>query len=125
MKIVKIAIVVALSLILCSCWQTATGEKVGTVIKFAQEGAFVNTWEGELIRGGMQGGSGAFSTTPLHFTVEDPALVQKVEEALTGQYEVVVKYRREAWAPFRSECNHKNGQNDIGQCIFLTSIERR
>ena len=50
---------------------------------------------------------------------------EEVEEALTGQYEVVVKYRREAWAPFRSECNHKNGQNDIGQCIFLTSIERR
>lgn len=79
----------------CSTMQThvtATGTKVGTVIKVANEGAIVKTWEVELVRGGMSNGSGGFSTTPLHATINDEKLLAQAQEALDQQYEVEVTY---------------------------------
>jgi len=97
---------------------TARGEKVGTVIKFAQEGYFAKTWEGEIVRGGMNGGSGSFSITPLHFTVMDESLIPKVQAAFDSQKEVVVTYEQHAILfTFTSECTDG--------CKFLTSIRER
>ena len=96
-------------------WQTASGTKVGTVIKLSQQGAFHSTWEGELIRGGMANGSGAFSITPLHFTVDNPSMLPAVQDALDKQYEVEVTYVKYAWAPWSSD--------NTG--FFLRSIKRR
>lgn len=91
------------------------GEKVGTVIKVAKQGVVCNTWEGELIRGGMSNGSGGFSTTPLHFTINDNGLLQKTKEALDGQYEVKVRYV-EYFGPMSCASD--------SSAYFLTSIER-
>lgn len=91
-----------------------TGEKIGQVVKLSQQGLFCKTWEGQLIRGGMSGGSGAFGTVPFDFTIENDEMAKKTQEFMQNQTEVVIKYRMEglyAWC--RSESwGH-----------FLTSIE--
>lgn len=95
-------------------FSNGTGEKVGQIVKFSQQGWFNKTWEGQLIRGGMNGGSGAFGTVPFNFTIEDVNLANKVEQCMRDQTEVVVHYRIEGiYSPFRSE----------SQGHFLASIE--
>ena|ERR1700682_3283491 len=102
---------------------TGRGEKVGTVIKLSQEGYFFKTWEGELIRGGMNNGSGAFSTKPLHFTVDNADLLPQVQRAFDEQKEVVVTYEgRTNMISTFSECADDSGG---GSCKFLTSIHVR
>jgi hypothetical protein len=71
------------------------GEKVGTIIKLSHEGVLCKTGEGQLIRGGMANGSGAFGVTPFDFTVPD-SLWPQAEQAFTSQREVRIRYHA-AW----------------------------
>jgi len=90
------------------------GEKIGQIVKVSKEGVFVDTWEAQLIRGGLTGGSGAFGTVPFDFTIEDKALVKKVQELMQNQKEVIIKYRVEGiYSRFRSGSSG----------YFLVSIE--
>lgn len=97
---------------------TGNGEKVGTVIKVSQEGLFFKTNEVEIVRGGMNGGSGAFSTTPLNATVNDDELFQKLKDALNNQYEVRVYYRDYLWTPLSSDSNSR-------YIVAMDKLERR
>lgn len=93
---------------------SGTGEKVGQIVKLSKEGVVHDTWEGELIRGGMNNGSGSFGTTPFDFTVEDRANVERVQQFMKDQTEVIIKYRKEAfYLPTRSD----------SKGYFLVSIE--
>ncbi len=90
------------------------GTKIGQVVKLSKQGFIRQTWESQLIRGGMVGGSGAFGTQPFDFTIEDDDLVQKVEQYMEDQTEVIIKYRIEGlYWPLRSESSG----------CFLVSIE--
>lgn len=117
--ICEIILLVAAVIIFSGCNRfTGSGEKVGTVIKLAQEGYWYKTWEAELVRGGMNGGSGSFSVKPLHVTISDESLLPKVQKAFDEQKEVVVTYVEYANAfSTYSECNDG--------CKFLTSIRER
>jgi hypothetical protein len=98
----------------CVNLSNGAGQKIGQVVKLSQQGFANKTWEGQLIRGGMSGGSGSFGTVPFNFTVEGPELVYKVERFMNEQTEVVIHYRIEGtYSPFRSESNGH----------FLVSIE--
>lgn len=113
-------ILIALSLVLlaASCEinvNPGTGEKIGQVVKLQKEGMLSETWEAELIRGGMSGGSGAFGTTPFDFTIEDEGQVERIRKFMEDQTEVLVRYRREGvYACSRS---------GAGKGAFLVSIE--
>lgn len=114
---VVLVVMAIVMLAFTGCTHVVTeGSKVGTVIKLSQQGIVCKTWEGELLRGGMQGGSGGFSTTPLHFTVNDSGLLKATQDALEGQYEVDVKYV-EYFGPM--DCSSNSA------ATFLTSIRRR
>lgn len=100
-------------LTLTSCKDTGSGEKIGMVTKLAQQGVFCKTWEGEIVRGGMNGGTGVNGSS-FHFTVTDESLVKKVQQAMEGQHEVKISYRTE-WITFCSSDSRENA--------FLTNIE--
>ncbi len=36
-----------------------SGDKIGQIVKISKQGLIVKTWEAQLIRGGMNGGSGS------------------------------------------------------------------
>jgi hypothetical protein len=72
-----------------------TGEKIGQVVKLSKQGFFVQTWEGQLIRGGMTDGSGTVGMKPFEFTVESDAMAKEVLEAMKNQTEVTITYRIE------------------------------
>lgn len=81
-----------------------TGEKIGQIVKLSKQGVIVSTWEGQLIRGGMNGGSGSFGTVPFDFTVDDEAMVPKLREYMEKQTEIVIHYRTEGvYAAWRSD----------------------
>ena len=76
--LVVIAILILLSMVYCVNFSHGTGEKIGQVVKLSQEGIIRKTWEAQLIRGGMNGGSGSFGTVPFDFTIESDEMVKKV-----------------------------------------------
>lgn len=100
-------------LVLSGCKDTGYGDKVGQIIKLSKQGFVCKTWEAELIRGGLNNGSGA-SSTVFDFTIENEALVKYVQDALDKQYEVKIHYNME----FTTACRSDSGDH------FLDSIER-
>ena len=109
--IISIAIV-SVSMLLSGCWETEKGEKVGNIVKLAKEGTFIKTNEAELIRGGMNDGSGSFGK-PFDFTIEDERLLGIVQKALDEHKSVRVKYHKELMTLFRCESDN----------YFLDNIE--
>jgi len=73
--------------------QPAEGEKIGIIIKLNYQGFKYKTYEAELIRGGMNNGSGSFGAAPFHFTVP-PFLVEQVKSSMDNQKEVKIYYRQ-------------------------------
>ena len=100
----KILLVGLIALSLQGCWETSKGEKIGVIVKCASEGVIVKTYECELIRGGMNGGSGSFGKS-FHFTVENKNDIPILEEALNNQSEVKIAYHIEIASWLRSENN--------------------
>lgn len=88
--------------LLTGCWETARGEKVGVIVKCAYEGIFIKTFECELIRGGMQNGSGSFGKS-FHFTAENPHDITILQTVLETQREVHISYHQELMTLARTE----------------------
>lgn len=69
------------------------GDRTGIVTKFSRKGVFFKTWEGEMNLGGMTSSSdGKMVPNVWEFTVEDPALVKKIQELQKLQKPVTLKY---------------------------------
>ena len=88
------------------------GEKIGSITRLQRTGVFCKTWEGEIIRGGLNSGSGVVGSA-FHFTVEDDALAQQVQKAMEAQQEVKISYKQEGFTLCRSDSHN----------YFLTKID--
>jgi hypothetical protein len=103
----KFIMAVLLSLTLTGCGlnhDPGIGQKTGTIIALHKGGIFQETWEAELIKGGMNGGSGAFGVEPFWFTIEDDALAATVQDYMDKQTEIIIHYRREGfYSAFRTD----------------------
>ncbi|MDX1836752.1 hypothetical protein DIZ81_03615 [Legionella taurinensis] len=103
-KILMLPLLVAFSL-LAGCWTTQSGQKSGIIVKVAKEGRWWGTYEGELIRGGLDNASGA-TGREFHFTLGQfkSDLVEKAIYAMENNRHVVLTYHCEEFvAPWRGE----------------------
>ncbi len=107
-----ISALVAMGATLGGCWDTGAGDKVGTITRLNKRGVFCKTWEGEIIRGGLNTGSGVMGGA-FHFTIESEDLAKKVQHYMDTQQEVKIGFRSEGITFCRSDSND----------YFLTSIE--
>lgn len=98
----KFLVVSMLGLSLTACKDMGNGEKVGQIVKLSKYGFFCKTYEAQIIRGGLNNGSGA-SGLAFDFTIEDEKLVPAVQAALDSQTEVKIHYNTEAATACRSE----------------------
>lgn len=122
--VVMVLIVIVLipfGIVSCAGRQTGQGQKVGTVIKLADEGFFIKTHEMEIVRGGMAAGAGSFSVTPACITITDDAMLAKAQKSFDDQKEITVKYDQYLFTPFTSEGDC--GGSDYYK--FATGIEER
>jgi hypothetical protein len=108
----KWTVILLTSFLLSGCWDKGSGEKIGQITRLQRTGFFCQTWEGEIIRGGLNTGSGVVGQA-FHFTVEDDALASQVQKAMDSFQEVKITYRAEAISFCRSDSNSH----------FLTKIE--
>nr|WP_028388579.1 hypothetical protein [Legionella fairfieldensis] len=93
--------------LLTGCWTTKEGQKAGIIVKVAKEGKYWGTYEGELIRGGLENASGA-TGREFHFTLGQfkSELVKKAEMAMQNNDHVLISYHCESFvAPWRGETN--------------------
>lgn len=68
------------------------GERTGVITKFSHKGMLVRTWEGELNMGGFDQGGVA---TIWNFSVDDPAIVEKIQQAQRDGGRWTLKYRQQ------------------------------
>lgn len=109
MKTRDLIVVGCLALSACGDW--GTGEKVGVITRLVKQGWFCPTWEAEIIRGGMNAGTGVMGQA-FHFTIENESLVPAVEAAFNSQKEVKITFHGERVTFCRSDSNN----------FFLTKI---
>lgn len=100
----------------CCMVHVGSGERNGIVVKLADEGFFKKTHELEIIRGGMNGGSGSFGVKPFYATIPNDRDFQTLQSAYEQQKEVYVTYD-EYMLTFASECN---GSEE--HCSFVSSV---
>lgn len=105
-------IALAASLLLGGCGDTGGGEKNGTVTKLATSGVFCKTNEMEIVRGGLNAGTGVNGSS-FDVTIEDPALLKIARDAIRTGAEVQITYRTE----FITFCRSDSGD------AFLTGIK--
>ena len=96
---------IAGALLLGGCWTHKSGQKSGIIVKVAKEGRYWGTWEGELIRGGLEDASGATGRS-FNFTLGQfhSDLVKQAQTAMQNNSHVIISYHCEEWtAPWRGE----------------------
>lgn len=111
MKSILLAILTAI--VLSGCIQNGDGEKIGTVVRINKSGVLCPTDEVEIVRGGLSNGSGAVGGI-FDATAEDPAILQKLKDAMEHQREVKITFTSEVFTLCRSG-NHGNN--------FIRSVE--
>ena len=111
-SISKKLIILLCCLSISGCWETSKGQKVGTIVKCASEGFFIKTYECELIRGGMNDGSGSFGKS-FHFTASNAEHVKILNEALNNQKSVEITYHQEWISLWRTETKDNSFLDDI------------
>lgn len=94
------------------CWDMGGGEKIGTITRINRMGIICKTWEAEIIRGGLNTGSGVMGQA-FHFTIEDDSLAKEVERFMNNQQEVKITYKKEGVTLCRSDSDD----------VFLSKIE--
>lgn len=114
MKRITIIAALTLPILLGGCLETKHGEKVGSIVKISEETSMglCPSMESEIIRGGLNNGSGVMGQS-FHFTIENrPDLLAKLQTALDTNAEVKIKYKTEAATWCRSVSNN-----------FVTDVE--
>lgn len=97
--------ILGFSFLASGCWTTESGQKSGIIVKVAKEGKYWGTYEGELIRGGLEDASGA-TGREFNFTISQfkTDLVLTAESAMQNNEHVVLYYHCEEFvAPWRGE----------------------
>lgn len=112
MRKLSIAALAVMSIALVGCGELANGDKVGMITKVAKQGWFCPTWEASIQRGGFNAGSGV-NGAAFEFTIEDPALLEKVQNAMAQNLEVKITYRQEMFTFCRADSDN----------YFLTGLQ--
>jgi len=68
------------------------GERTGVITKFSNKGMMIKTWEGELNMGGFDTGGTA---SVWAFSVDDPTIVEKIQEAQRTGGRWTLHYRQQ------------------------------
>jgi hypothetical protein len=91
--------------LLSGCWTVKSGEKSGVIVKVAKEGKYWGTYEGELIRGGLEDASGVTGRS-FFFTLGQfkSSLVDQALLAMQNNSHVLISYHCEQIVlPWRGE----------------------
>ncbi len=103
----KYLLLLSCAVLLSGCTYSSNSMKTGQVVSIANEGVWHTTTEVEIIKGSINNGSGAFSK-PFWFTVSDPTLIAKCNQAFAQEKDIIVEYHATTWCPFASgnpDCN--------------------
>lgn len=109
----NLLLILPLTFLLSGCYEIENGEKVGSIVKFSKAGFFIKTYDGELIRGNLNSGTGSFGR-PFEFAVENSNVIKIIEEEMKKGKEVKIKYHQEFFTFLR---------NNDGDNYFVDDVE--
>jgi len=118
---IKLTMIALLGCILTGCGvntNPGTGTRTGQIIMLRKEGIFCKTWEAEIIKGGMSGGSGSFGVQPFYFTLQTDDQAKQFQGYMDKQTEVEIQYHTKGiYSCFRSS----SGGDFLDSVIVMTN----
>ncbi|MBM3387768.1 MAG: hypothetical protein FJY36_08905 [Betaproteobacteria bacterium] len=100
------------------------GSREGVLVKISRKGNLFKTYEAEILQPGFRSGEGSVKANTFKFSVQDPAVAKRLEDA-SGQTVKVhyVQYRRAL--PWRGDDydadNAEPGQYIVDQLVNVTA----
>ncbi len=76
----------------CSLHNPCEGRKIGYIVKLAEEGVLFKTTEGELVRGGLQDGTGTLGGS-FNFVIKEYETKKLAEYYMRNNIEVIISYK--------------------------------
>ena len=70
----------------------SSGERSGIVYKMSNSGFIWKTWEGEMNLGGVKSGDNSNVANIWHFSVTDPILVKRLQDATHTNQHLILNY---------------------------------
>lgn len=107
----------------CGCsFQSSKGERTGNVTKLSYKGVFGNSWEGEMVLGGIRTTSdGGVAANIWQFTVpQDENLLSKIRYASEHGTRITIKYHQPFF--YNTFKNRSGGYFVDGVSIVSTNI---
>lgn len=109
-------------------WEYSDGDRVGTVNKFSQKGLFWQTWEGELLLGGVVSGQNGPVANVWEFSIDrlaehgesTDALVAEIANAMKAGRRVELHYKEAACA-----WEWRGGTNRFVQSVKACPLEKQ
>lgn len=93
-------IICILALMASACMPNySNGTRVGVITKFSNKGIVFKSWEGELLQQGIKivmddKGNNTSMANVFSFSVTDPSVVEKINNAMNSGKQVKVHYRQ-------------------------------
>jgi hypothetical protein len=78
------------------------GARTGQVVKIAYQGVLCKSWEGSLAMGSFRGNTGKGTSNTFDFSINDPAVLKKLQKAQDSGKFIKVKYEQSLTSPFCS-----------------------
>ena len=82
------------TLLLTSCMQVESGEKIGVPTKVGTEGFWCHNAVGSIVRGGLSNGDGAMGAT-FDFYITNSDATQVIKTAMDTHQEVKIHYHKD------------------------------
>lgn len=73
--------------------RSGEGKKIGQVVKLGEYGMLCKTYEGELVRGGLNNGSGVNGSS-FHFSMKSKEMFDKLNKMMEDQQEIEITYQK-------------------------------
>lgn len=127
-KLLLLPLVLFVGLFGCVYWfyynVYSDGSREGVLVKISRKGNLFKTYEAEILQPGFRAGEGSVKANTFKFSVEDPAVAQRLEDAAGQTVKVhYVQYRRTL--PWRGDNydvdNAETGQYIVDQLISVTT----
>jgi len=108
-----------LLLVLASCSNYSTGERVGIITKFSYKGNIWKTYEGELLQGGLKSNLDKIQANIFEFSLDadknNKAIIDTINKAMSSGLPVRMFYTEE----ILTNCSGNRGETNY----FITDIK--
>lgn len=84
----------------------SNGVRTGEIIKLSNKGIIIKSNEGQMLLGGLSNNGETIGANIWSFSVEDPEITRKLQEAMEKKHKVTLHYRQYLMQPVKFDTEY-------------------